>query len=292
MEKKLDVPYRSQRDSDALWSPSDCGAACVAMVLDAFGIHKTIDEIFKMTGQPQTNFLSRTDLLLAAGKFHVTLKKFDHGDHAFLNQAVDDGKPFIALVNYHAWSKNNSGVPTQSSFDKTHFVVVTGYDGNKVFLNDPLWWGSRREEGHHKEMTYNQFASAWGSCHEYQNNPDFVGLITDKAVPDVNAPQPNPVSQKEINRIMAWSAFMGLVVDESTLTNRQVADVYLDFVGPWGSKVVQHTVQQGDDLGLIALRYYADPLKWKVIVYYNDLPPIDAIKVGEVLRIPEPINPI
>jgi nucleoid-associated protein YgaU len=141
-------------------------------------------------------------------------------------------------------------------------------------------------------MTYNQFAAAWGSCHEFQNNPDFVGLITENALPDVEVPQPNPVKQKEINRIMAWATFMGLTVDESKLTNRQVADVYLDFVGPWGSKVVDHTVQQGDDLGLIALRYYADPLKWKVIVYYNDLPPIDAIHVGDVLKIPEPVVPV
>ena len=80
MEKKLNVPYRSQRDSDALWSPSDCGAACVAMILEAFGIQKTIDDIFKSTGQPQTNFLSRTDLIRAAGKFHVTLKKFGNRD--------------------------------------------------------------------------------------------------------------------------------------------------------------------------------------------------------------------
>lgn len=291
MEKKLNIPYRSQRDSDALYSPTDCGAACVAMVLQAFGIVKTIDEIFKASGQRQTNFLSRTDLITTAEKFHVTLKKFNNGNHAFLKDSIDDRKPFIALVNYRAWSKDNSGVPTQSSFAKTHFVVVTGYDNNRVFINDPLWWGSRRAEGHHKAMTYNQFASAWGSCHDFQNNPDFVGVITDKALPDVSTPQPNPVPEQEINLIMAWSAFMGLNVDEGTLNNRQVADVYLDFVGPWGTRVVDHVVRPGDDLGLIALRYYADPLKWKVVVYYNDLPPIDAIHVGDVLKIPEPVNP-
>lgn len=287
MEMKLEIPYRSQKDSDANYAPSDCGAACVAMLLDAFGIRKTIDEVFKATGQPQTNFLSRSHLIIAAGKFHLKIKKFDNGSQTFLKQAVDDRKPFIALVNYKAWS-TDPAVPTQSTFDKTHFVVVTGYENGNVTINDPLWWRPKREQGHHKKMTYDQFAAAWGSCHNYQGNPDFVGLITEAALPGPTPPQVAPVSEAEINRIMAWSAFMGLDVDETTLSKREVADVYLNFVGPWGTRVIDHRVRDKEDLGILALLYYNDPMKWKVISEFNNLPPIDGFKEGDVLKIPEP----
>lgn len=195
----------------------------------------------------------------------------------------------IALVNYKAWSKSGSGVETQSTFDKTHFVVVTGYDGDDILYNDPLWWGSRRLEGKDKRITYAQFTAAWGSCHEFLNNPDFVGLVVMDPLPGHSAPSSGqPVTEAEINKIMAWGVYMGIPIDEETLRSRSVVDVYLDFVGDWGKHVVNHVVQQGDDLGILALRYYGDPMKWKIITYFNDLPPIDAFSVGDQLKIPEP----
>lgn len=290
MAKKLEIPYRSQRDSDALYAPSDCGAACVAMVLEAYGMNVKIDDIFKSTGRKQSEFLSRTDLVNAAAKHHLELQKFQGGSKSFLRNSIDDNKPFIALVNYKAWSEGGSGVPTMSSFDKTHFVVVTGYDGDNVTLNDPLWWGVRRLEGKDKKMTYDQFAAAWGRCHEFLNNPDFVGIITKNELPGQTQPvHTQPVTQKEINRILAWAAFNDIAVDEPILQNRDVANVYLTIMGDWGTtNVIQHTVAQGDDLGILALRYYDNPMKWKVIANFNDLPPIDAFKEGDVLLIPEP----
>ena len=289
MVKKLEIPFRSQRDSDALYAPSDCGAACVAMLLQAYGMQVTIDNVFKATGEAQQNFLSRGDLRRAARHFHLAMSRFSNGDQAFLKARMDENKPFIALVNYQAWSKPNSGVQTQSSFAKTHFVVVTGYDGDDVFLNDPLWWGSRRLEGKDKRMTYTQFADAWGTCHLFLNNPDFVGLVVDDPLPGVvQPPAPQPVGQEEINRILAWGAFMGIPIEEDRLTIREVADVYLTFVGNWGNTVIDHTVRDGEDLGILGLRYYGDPMKWKVITLYNNLPPIDAFDVGDVLKIPEP----
>jgi predicted double-glycine peptidase len=289
MAKKLEIPYRSQRDSDALYAPSDCGAACVAMLLQAYGMQVSIDDVFKATGEAQQNFLSRGDLIRAARQFHLDLSRFGNGDQAFLQARIDESKPFIALVNYQAWSKPNSGVSTQSSFAKTHFVVVTGYDGNDVMLNDPLWWGARRQEGKNKQMTYTQFEDAWGSCHLFLNNPDFVGLVVDDPLPGVvQPPAAEPVTQEEINRILAWGAFKDILIEEDRLTIREVADVYLTFVGTWGTNVIDHTVRDGEDLGILALRYYGNPMKWKVITLFNDLPPIDAFQVGDVLKIPEP----
>lgn len=287
MEKKLEIPYRSQKDSDANYAPSDCGAACVAMILEAFGIRKTIDEIFKATGQDQKNPLSRLELIRAAVKYKLEIRKFNDGDQAYLKQSIDARKPIIALVNYKAWS-TDPAVPTQSSFANTHFVVVTGYEDGNVTLNDPLWWRPRRAEGHHKKMTFAQFVSAWGSCSEFPGQPDFAGLITKVALPGPPPPQVKPVKEAEINRIMAWAAFMGLKVEEEKLAMREVANVYLDFVGPWGTRVVDHVLREGEDLGILALRYYGDPMKWKVISEYNNLPVMNAFEGINSLKIPEP----
>ena len=289
MAKKLEVPYRSQRDSDALYAPSDCGAACVGMLLKAYGMNATIDEIFKATGQPQQNFLSRGDLIKAASQYQVTLRRFSDGDQDYLKRKIDQNRPVIALVNYAAWSKPGSGVVTQSDFAKTHFVVVTGYDGDDVLINDPLFWGSRRQEGKDKRMTYTQFATAWGTCHDFLSNPDFVGLVVLDPLPGQVAPASGqPVTEGEVNKILAWGVYMGISIEEEKLQSRAVVDVYLDFLGDWGKHVINHTVQAGDDLGILALRYYGDPMKWKIITYFNDLPPIDAFSPGDQLKIPEP----
>ena len=98
-----------------------------------------------------------------------------------------------------------------------------------------------------------------------------------------------PVTQEEVNKILAWGVFMGIAIDEDTLSISGQWWMCISISSAtWGKNVVTHTVQAGDDLGILALRYYGDPMKWKVITYFNDLPPIDAFTVGDKLKIPEP----
>jgi len=291
MSKKLEVPYRSQEDNDARIATTDCGATCVAMLLGGFGRFEKIDDVFRSTGRSPKEFLSRGDLIKAAAGFNLGLRRFNVGNQDFLKNSIDKNKPFIALVNYGAWSKSGSGVNTQSKFSSAHFVVVTGYDGNDVFIHDPLWWGIHRSGGNHKRMSYAQFAAAWGTAHEYPGNPDFAGLITKDPMPGGVAPDVPEVDPDLINRILAWAFVNGQAVDAETLKQQAVVDVFLQFMGSWGTRVVEHRVQPDEDLGLIALRYYGDPLKWKVITLFNGLPPINAFESGDTFKIPEPVNP-
>jgi hypothetical protein len=290
MSKILAIPYRSQSDPDANFATTDCGAACVAMLLEGFGNFVKIDDIFKATNRPHNVFLSRGDMIKAAGDFNLGLRRYNVGSQDFLKNSIDANKPLIALVNYKAWSDPGSGVSTQSSFKSAHFVVVTGYDGNDVFIHDPLWWGPRRLEGKDKRMTYAQFAAAWSTAHTFPGNPDFAGLITKDALPGLAQPVIPPVSEDQISRIMAWAFLSGFNVTPEMLASREVADVFLRFMGNWGDHVVNHMVQPGDDLGLLALKYYGDPMKWKVITLFNNLPPLNAFEPGDVLKIPEPTN--
>ena len=289
MSKILNVPYRSQGDPDATFATTDCGAACVAMLLEGFGNKVTIDDVFKATNRPKDVFLSRGDMIKSANVFHLGLRRFNVGSQDFLKRSIDNNKPFIALIHYLAWSKRGRNF-TQSNFKSAHFVVVTGYDGNDVFVHDPLWWAPRRSEGEDKKMTYTQFASAWGTASKFPGNPNFAGLIPKNGMPGLVQPVIPPVSDDVINRILAWAFMTGNTVNAETLAQREVVDVFLTFMKDWGTKVVDHVVQPNDDLGLLALHYYGDPLKWKVITLFNGLPPINAFKEGDVLKIPEPTN--
>ena len=290
MSKKLAVPYRSQGDQDARFATTDCGAACVAMLLEGFGRFEKIDDVFRSTGKAHNEFLSRQDMINAAAGFNLNLRRYNVGSQNFLKNSIDKNKPLIALIHYAAWSKPNSGVDTQSNFASAHFVVVTGYDGNDVFIHDPLWWGTRRSEGSHKRMSYAKFAAAWGTAHKYPGNPDFAGLIPKDPMPGGVEPVVPEVDMDVVNRILAWAFITGQNVDAETLKQQAVVDVFLQFMGTWGTNVVQHVVQPGEDLGLIALHYYGDPLKWKVITLFNGLPPINAFNPGDTLKIPEPVN--
>jgi len=288
MGKNLNVPYRSQSDIDAQFASTDCGAACVAMLLEGFGQTVKIDDIFITTGKSKNEFLSRQNLINAAGKFNLKLRRFNIGSQKFLKSSIDQNKPLIALVNYGAWSKPGSGVPTQSTFSSAHFVVVSGYDGDDVFINDPLWRGAQREQGHNKKMTYAQFASAWGTAHTFPGNPDFAGLIPTEIMPEQEQHVVPQVTEAEINRILAWAFMNNQNVTATELAERLVADVFLRFMGTWGTRVVDHVLQPNDNLGLLALKYYGDPLKWKVITLFNNLPPINAFENRTSIKIPEP----
>ena len=60
----------------------------------------TIDDIFKATGQPQQNFLSRRRPDRGRLQFQLTLRRFSDGDQDFLKRKIDENRPVIALVNY------------------------------------------------------------------------------------------------------------------------------------------------------------------------------------------------
>jgi nucleoid-associated protein YgaU len=107
--------------------------------------------------------------------------------------------------------------------------------------------------------------------------------------PKTDTELPAPTTET-ICRIKAWAAYYYKYISSlpANLEHPAIAHAYLTAMGDWGTHWVEHTVAPGEDLGLVALQYYGDPLKWKVITLFNDLPPIDAFRIGNVLKIPEP----
>lgn len=294
------IPYKSQYDDDASEYRNDCGPACVAMILNGLGIHVTTNTVFRRSGADRNAYVSVTQMIRAAATYDVDFDYFYPWSMDQLKHAISQGMAPICLVHYGAW--RNSGL-TQSSFKGPHFVVVVGFDEEFIYVNDPLWWGTRRYEGEHRKLTHKQFEGAWSTA-SYDGNRNYSGIYCKDRLPldltGVDDPYPEPpdpptppepppflVDPLLARQILAWAAYYNVPL--SPLDSQAVVTAYTDAMGDWGLRIEVHEVQMEDTMPLLALRYYDDPLKWQVITYFNGMLSADTIHDEDVLLIPEPI---
>lgn len=288
------IPYKSQYDPDANEFRNDCGPACLAMVLGGYGISASTNSVHRRTGVQGDRYVSITQLTNAASTYGVMFDYFYAWNVPQLIQTVRTGKPVIALVHYGAWSQMNPGISTQNAFQGPHFVVIVGADDRMIYVNDPLWKEERRAQGFRKAWTHAQFLAAWSSCH-LDGNRDCSGIVAQQPLPTApfGRSEPAPLAQTKLDphtvcRLRAWAFFNNAPLP--TQTNTATLYAYLSAMGRWGHYRVQHPISAGDDLGLLALRYYGDPMKYKVIEAFNGLNPGDTIVEGDVLFVPEPLR--
>lgn len=138
MERTTNIPYRSQWDADANQRRNDCGPACVAMVLQAFGQYVDINTLSLIdVGDDGTTAAELIALLARRG---IEAK-----------QTGTPTAPAICLVKYSGFKR--AGVQ-DVNFTGWHWLILLGGDEGGVITHDPDWWGVRRSEGaaqnHHK----------------------------------------------------------------------------------------------------------------------------------------------
>jgi nucleoid-associated protein YgaU len=258
MAKILDVPYRSQWDSDGSLSTTDCGPACLAMVLDYYGHHASINELYHATGAEPGQYIGFGQLQRVARTHGLT---FNYGENYELNDLkrwIEEGKPVIALVKYSAWSQIEPGVSTQDIFSGPHFVVVVGYGDGNIYINDPNYWPPRRQEGHRKTWSEVLFNLAW-------SNVRTPGI-----------PNPN-------NAVIVPT--VGKVQDEDLSLETGDMPGMVEFtVQP--QNVVEYTVQPGDTWAGIAGKFYGDQTRYPEILAFNNLSAGAPLYVNKKLRIP------
>lgn len=288
------IPYKSQYDPDANAFRNDCGPACLAMLLNAFGYAASTNVVYARTGARPNHYVSVAQLMRLALNYDVPFDYMARWSLPQLLEAVHKGKGIIALVHYGAWSQINPGISTQNTFQGPHFVVVVGADDEHIFVNDPLWKEMRRSQGFRKAWKHNQFMEAWTRSQEDGNTP-CCGLVSQNSLP--TAPYGNgawtplvafTLDTETVHRIQAWTYFHN--APQPNLNNPATINAYMTVMGGWGTRIAHHKVGPDDDLGTLALHYYGDSRKWRVILEFNGLTPNDPISDGQELLIPQPLE--
>lgn len=182
----LEVPYHSQEDPDARHYRNDCGPDCLEMIMQYFGRTKKAVDV--LSGE---SHLSVQDNGLTMEQIAALLKK-----EAFpcqvrssltigaIEAELSKGRPVLCLINYTYIPREN--VPDHYG----HFVLVVGITDTHVLLNDPDYWGIRRNEGDHKQILRADFLKAL----EYAPIA-YTGIFLDDSVSRPNkSPAPAPVT--------------------------------------------------------------------------------------------------
>jgi len=156
----LDTPYRSQWDTDGSDYGSDCGPACVAMVLEHYGVRVDINQLSReagmVAGRPYT---LPVELMRAAVLHGVTLARCLPCAISDLAIELDAGRPVIVLLHYGSIINRQD-----ANYTKGHWVVVVGLDKDAVYIHDPNWHGVRRDNGRALAVSRVTFDEAWEKC--------------------------------------------------------------------------------------------------------------------------------
>ena len=156
--KRLLVPWLGQLGDTAAYARGDCGAACVAMVVNCYrgGNGVTVDEVSLATGKPQGYTLaSFQELINAAARFNVALEHVAYTLEQ-IRADVEAGKPVICIVNYKSLPTYNRYDP---AYNAGHYIVVVGYEDDCVLYHDPYWLTADR--GAYRSLTHPDFERAY-----------------------------------------------------------------------------------------------------------------------------------
>lgn len=122
----------------------ECGAASLCMILAYFGKWIPLEELRKECGVSRDGSNLR-NIYLVAKKYKLKTKAFQCPATALRDNATF---PCIAFWNYN------------------HFIVVDGFKGNKVYINDPA--------GGEYSMTFEEFSKSYsGVCMLFEPEDDF-----------------------------------------------------------------------------------------------------------------------
>jgi len=142
-QTRLDVPWITQIQAPKNLA-NDCGHACVLMVMRyfGFGADTIVADLYSMPHKNSNGTTNQNHLQLIARdatQSQLQLTTFSLGQASATNfQTLQDklkaDRPVTLLVWYPSLQFNN---PSSGSFN--HWITLTGFSGNTIYVNDPLW---------------------------------------------------------------------------------------------------------------------------------------------------------
>lgn len=199
--------FRPQYGVGADKRPSDCGPATVSMFLSAIGDHTPIDNL--RTDDP-TGLTDAGDLIRIFAE-HGVLAHYEMLD------SLEKVKPnSIILVSYAPIR----GYAQSTGFKGWHWLIDLGIVGDEVETHDPLYWGSRANEGNRKRYPLEAMRKAFRSYGGFGTavvvdglmplpTPETISGVPYRVVSDVNYRQWYSTSTKVIRELSAGIVVLG-----------------------------------------------------------------------------------
>jgi hypothetical protein len=156
--KRLLVPWLGQLGDTAAYARGDCGAACVAMVINTYrgGNGITVDDVSKATGkQAGYTFATFQELINAGARFNMFLEHVSYTVEQILAD-INSGKPVIVIVNYKSLPSYDRYDP---AYNAGHYIVIVGYEDGCVLYHDPYWLAADR--GAYRSIARADFEKAY-----------------------------------------------------------------------------------------------------------------------------------
>lgn len=138
------------------WRSRACGIVALKMVLDFWGIKKSADELIKL-GLKKDAYIQgvgwkHKGLVLVAKKFGFKARNYDWYKDSYevsFKKLLPKLKKYLVIASIYKNLK-----PGKSG----HLVVLTGYENDQIFFNDP---NSKTRGGIHKKVAAEKFLSGW-----------------------------------------------------------------------------------------------------------------------------------
>ena len=131
---RLVVPPFSQMEEDAAIRSRICSPASVAMVLAYYGARVAVVDLARDIFHPELDLYGVWPAAVrAAGRRGVAGYLLRFPDWSAAAWCLEQGMPIIASVRYGAGELTGAAVAETSG----HLLVLTGYEGDHVFVNDP-----------------------------------------------------------------------------------------------------------------------------------------------------------
>jgi Peptidase_C39 like family len=131
---RLVVPALSQMEQNATIRHRVCSPTCVAMVLEYYGRHVAVTDLAREMFQPELDIYGLWPAAIrAASRRGIGGYLLRFPDWAAAQWCLEHGMPVIASVRYAAGELTDAAIAQTTG----HLLVLTGYDGDHVYVNDP-----------------------------------------------------------------------------------------------------------------------------------------------------------
>jgi ABC-type bacteriocin/lantibiotic exporter with double-glycine peptidase domain len=145
MAKVLKLPMRGQ------WYDFDCGVTVAWSLFKYFKIKVSYEEVLKASKVCPVDGLKPQKLINLLTKFGLDSSIETNKNISFLKKQINADKPVIILIQ----AKKEYKKSWSNTWIHGHYVIVIGYDTNRIFVYDPSMGGSV------KIYTHKQFYSRW-----------------------------------------------------------------------------------------------------------------------------------